>query len=430
MKNLPVLLLFLAFSALSAGQMPAGTNIRAYRIRMTLDTGLRRIAICSQVDVAKGDGSRNTSLILAHDITMDSARMNGRDLPFCRNGDTLCLLTGLLTNSRLTFWYSISTDSFMYDKAIVLTRGMKWCPYLHDNISTLHSEVTVPEGYRVYSSGTPGRRRPGKTNCTYKFSSRVNSGLPFIIAPAGYYTEKSGHQDGFSIKYCFLNKDSSLQRSIMTESLSALKFCNEYIGRYKQRQLTYIEVPGFGSAQSLETFILMSSEFIRYFNLYKDMKSWVAHETIHQWIGTGYFNAIYSSPRYGTFIEESLTEYMRYVYIEKCYGLDSLAGQIKHLVNIYNNEIKGTDQDLPASGNQPGRVFYCTAPLIFHLVRQDIGDLKWQRFIRKLYSGYYGRGIDYEIFKKTLSLYATPDVITRMEENINRKGIPGGIICR
>jgi hypothetical protein len=137
--------------------------------------------------------------------------------------------------------------------------------------------------------------------------------------------------------------------------------------------------------------------------------------------------ADYKFPRYGTFIEESLTEYMRYIYIEKTFGQDSLAGLIKYAVNIYNTEIKGTDQDLPGSMNLPGRAIYCNAPLIFHVVRMDVGDEKWQAFIRKLYAGYYGRSISYDDFSKTLGLYATKDVVIKMEAYITRKGIPDEI---
>jgi len=75
-------------------------------------------------------------------------------------------------------------------------------------------------------------------------------------------------------------------------------------------------------------------------------------------------------------------------------------------------------------------VIYCNAPLIFHVVRMDIGDIKWQYFIRKLYSNYYGLCIDYEDFKKTLRLYATKDAINQMEKYANMKGIPDKIVCK
>jgi hypothetical protein len=430
MRNFAILLLIFAFSVSVAGQTPMRTNIKSYTIKMKLDTISRRIEIRNLINIEKADTNRKSKLFLSSNIDIDSAKVNGRKLKLSRAGDTLCLQISIVKSNKLTFWYSIPIDLFTYDKAIVLTRGMKWCPYLQDNISALNSEVTVPVGYKVYSSGSLESKSMEENNITYKYSNRINSGLPFIIAPIDYYSEITKHQNGFSIKYCFLNKNTSLQNSIISESLSTLNFCTNHIGNYKRKQLTYIEVPNFGSAQSLETFILMSSEFIKYFGLSQNMRFWVSHETIHQWIGVGYFNSIYTSPKYGTFIEESLTEYLRYVYIEKTFGKDSLAGQIKYVVNIYNTEIKGTDQDVSISINIPSRVIYCNAPLIFHVVRMDIGDIKWQSFIRKLYSKYYGRGVGFDDFIKTLKLYANNAVINQMEKYINTKGIPDKIVYK
>ena len=258
----------------------------------------------------------------------------------------------------------------------------------------------------------------------YEFHNKLNSGLPLFIAPTAYYKETDKKQNNISIRYYFHNADTALNNSIIKESLKAIDFCVHYIGSYNRTQLTYIEFPTFPMAQSLETFLMMGTDFIKMFGKYPDMKFWVAHETIHQWIGVGYFDAIYTSPKYSRFIEESLTEYVRYIYLEKNFGKDSLAGQIKDVVNIYNKQIKGTDQDVPVSSNSPNRVTYCVGPLIFHVVSIKIGENNWQKFISSLYSKYYGKIIDYEIFKKELSVYAVPTVISNMENELEAKGIP------
>ena len=61
---------------------------------------------------------------------------------------------------------------------------------------------------------------------------------------------------------------------------------------------------------------------------------------------------------------------------------------------------------------------------MLHTIRLEIGDSKWQSFIRKLYADNYGKVIDYNTFKNTLSLYANPSVIEKMENSMNKKGIP------
>jgi hypothetical protein len=53
-----------------------------------------------------------------------------------------------------------------------------------------------------------------------------------------------------------------------------------------------------------------------------------------------------------------------------------------------------------------------------------MGDKKWQTFIRKLYSKYYGKVIDYAVFREQLIKFASAETVIRMEKHLNEKGIP------
>jgi len=97
------------------------------------------------------------------------------------------------------------------------------------------------------------------------------------------------------------------------------------------------------------------------------------------------------------------------------------------MVDIYNHEIKGTNQDVPVSVNQPNRITYCVGPLIFHVLRMDIGQEKFRNFIRTLYARYYGHNIDYDDFKKMLGRFASKEVISKMERSVEKTGLPEGI---
>jgi len=424
MKNF-ILLLFLliVFCSFQETKKPE-VVITSYNIEMKLDTVLRKLDIQAVLHIENPDTAGVIQLLFSHRMKIDKAQVNGKPVNYKFANDTLSARVGSLNKIELTLNYSLPIDTFKHDKIFALSRGMKWCPYFHDNLSELNSKVTVPKGYKVYSSGELISNNETSDGRCFEFHNKINSGLPFIIAPISYYKEIDKKQNNISIKYCFHNPDTALTNSLIKESLKAMDFCINYIGDYNRTQLTYIEFPGFGSAQSLETFLLMSDDFIKYFGLYHDMKFWVSHETIHQWIGAGYFNTIYKSPKYACFIEESLTEYMRDIYIEKTFGKDSLAGEIKDRVHTYNKEIKGTDQDVPVSSNMQIRVTYVLGPLIFHVVRMKIGEDNWHKFISSLYSKYYGKVIDYEIFKKELSVYASPSVISNMENELETKGIP------
>ena len=119
---------------------------------------------------------------------------------------------------------------------------------------------------------------------------------------------------------------------------------------------------------------------------------------------------------------------MRYQYIEKKYGADSLRQIIKQSINEYEIKIKGTEKDLPIIVNKPNRITYLIGPLIFHNIRLEIGDEKWQNFIRQLYSDNYGKILTYNKFYETLNLYASDSLMNKMEYWINSKGIPDNMI--
>jgi aminopeptidase N len=399
-------------------------DITSYNIVMKLDTVSRKLEIQTDMLIEIPNTSKIIKLLFSDLMKIDKATINGNKLDYTHTNDTLFANVGSLNKIKLTLNYSLPIDSFKNDKMFALTRAMKWCPFVRDDVSELTFKITLPKGYKAYSSGELISNNETNNSNYYEFHNKLNSGLPLFIAPTAYYKETDKKQNNISIRYYFHNPDTELNNSIIKESLKAIDFCVHYIGGYNRTQLTYIEFPTFPMAQSLETFLMMGTDFIKMFGKYPDMKFWVAHETIHQWIGVGYFDAIYTSPKYSRFIEESLTEYMRYIYLEKNFGKDSLADQIKDVVNIYNKQIKGTDQDVPISSNSPNRVTYCVGPLILHVVRMKIGEDNWQKFISSLYSKYYGKIIDYDIFKKELSVYADSTVISNMENELEAKGIP------
>jgi hypothetical protein len=417
------LILLIVFSSFySIGKNEA--DVISYSIVMKLDTVARKLEVQNVINIENSGSSKICTFLFWNNIKINNAQLNGKNLDYKFDNDTLSVNIGSAKKIKLTLNYTIPIDSLItFHKygIIALTRGNWWCPFISDDISALHSKITVPGGFIVYSSGELINYSETANGNYFEYYNFINSGLPIIIAPENYYKQVSKKQDNISIKYYFHNPDHALTNSIIDESLATIHFCVNYIGNYNRSQLTYIEYPGFPSAQALETFVMMGSDFIKY---YPQMKYWVAHETIHEWMGAGYFNAMSKSNKYGRFIEESLTEYMRYLYLEKTFGQDSLAGQIKHMINVFNNEIKGTDQDVPILVNLPNRVTYCVGPLIFHVVRKEMGEENWHNFIKSLYSKYYGKMIDYNDFRKELSIFTNQSVISKMEKSIESKGIP------
>jgi hypothetical protein len=424
MKNLIFVFLFFFTINSWGSNKKKELNIISYDVDIKLDTTLQKIDVSTTISIENSDTTRFVKFLFSDWIKINKMTLNKSRLEYSQKKDTLLVRIGDKRTIKLFLNYSLPIFKFKHDKIISLKRELKWCPFIYDDLSVISSRISLPKGWTVYSSGSLKNYSKNDTISVYKFQNKINSGFPIIIAPVGYYKEVNVTQNKYNIKYCFHNNDSLLTRSIINETHKGLEFSTEYIGKNKCHYLTYIETPAMDGAQSLETFVLMGTNFIRYFGLYPDIRFWPSHETIHQWVGAGYFNSISKNSRNRWFIEESLTEYLRYIYVKEKYGCDSLNTEIRKSINYYNTNIKGTKEDVTISANLPNDITYCIGPLILHTVRLEMGDEHWHKFIRKLYADNYGKVIDYDVFKKTLSLYANQSIIQKMEDSMNRKGIP------
>ena len=254
-------------------------DVISYNIEMNLDTISRKLDIHSDIFINNSDTTSDIHFLFRDWIKIDKALLNGMIINYTQNKDTLSVNVENMKNLKLTLDYTLPIDSFKQDKVIALTRAMKWCPFIYDDISELNSKITVPNGFNVYSSGTLLNYYENIGTNHYKFQNKINSGFPYFFAPVGYYRETAKKQNGINIKFYFHNPDSVLTNSIINESLLGLNFGTRYIGNYNRPNLTYIEFPGFDSSQSLETLVLMGSNFIKYFGLYPDIRFWPSHET-------------------------------------------------------------------------------------------------------------------------------------------------------
>ena len=422
MKKLALLSLLLLFvvNVMAVEKRP---EIISYRLDMKLDSAGRLLNVQALIHLAKNDSAREVRLNFADIIPIHKATCNGDTIVYRRSQDGLLFQLPPVRKCKLQFDYTLETDSFKSDRVIALVRARKWLPYFFDNVASSEINLTVPAQYYAYSSGIQHDYQFDGVNREYHFNVKVNAGIPLFIAPVDYYTEVSQQWKGKQLCYFFHTTDTAKANTVARESLLAFRFAYRFIGKYRPTTFTYIEFPGFDFCQSMPGFVLMGPEYITNVNK-PDKRYWVGHETLHQWVGNGYFTALYNHSSYGRFMEESLTEYLRMVCLQKSFGDDTLKAMLHENCRIYNTYIKGTAEDLPIAANRPNWVTYTVGPLIWHLVRQEMGDKKWQHFIRKLYSKYYGKVIDYSVFRRQLTKFASEETVLKMEQYLNAKGIP------
>ncbi|MCD6087051.1 MAG: hypothetical protein J7K11_03700 [Candidatus Hydrothermae bacterium] len=343
--------------------------------------------------------------------------------------DTLNLIVPpeLKSKEELTidFDYTLPVNT-LKNGMVFLRREDRWYPLQYDDIARWRVVIQIPNGYIAFSVGNLEVKEifPEYLQFIWESEKPLPS-FPLIIAKSESITKTVKNIDSKNINFYFSSKDTEIVKEIIAETCDAFKFYNELIGEYEHNQLTLIEIPDAPFVQSLSTIIMIGSPFIHYFN--KGLNEWPSHEVAHQWCGAGMY--VKSDTRGRWFIEESLTEYFRLMYLEKTKGENTLNEALQSKLEKYKS-IAGTEKDVPIIDikypmKESGIVIYKKGPYIMHKVRSKIGKENWCNFIKEIYRNYKGRFFTYDEFKKYLSIYDEDGSCTLMLEKwVTKTGMP------
>lgn len=343
--------------------------------------------------------------------------------------DTLKLVipSELRSQKTLTiaFQYLLPVDTL--EKSIVfLRREDRWYPLWYDDLAVWKLKTRVPRGYHVLSVGNLVGDKFFLNQAQFIWESEVPlPTFPLIIFSTSHFTKTVKNIYGKPINFYFSSKDTVTNNDIISRICEAFKFYNELLGEYPHAQLTFVEIPRIQFVQSLSSIIMAGDIFIRYFS--KGLNEWPTHELAHQWNGSGIF--IKSDSRGRWFMEESLSEYLHLMYIEKTQGEKSLKKALEEKLKKYDS-VAETDKDRPLMDikyltKENSIIIYKKGPYIIHKIRNKIGDSNWLKFLREIYKHYNGRFFTYDDFKKTLAYYDKGGRCAwALEKYMTEKGMP------
>jgi aminopeptidase N len=484
--RLLIILFLLTIVSCSENQF-SKIKIESYDIKTSFDTtaGYLYVKATIQINMEKNyDDKINLLFSRPSKITKILFTKKNVDYPVSYHFDKETIIIDipkqLQINKQLllNLEYQFPIDYFTTNKVFKFFRNFNWCPFQYSNFTTFKIEIETPKDYEAYSSGDLVESKNDENHSHYIWENNCFIGFLLIITPKHYYSVIKRFIDNKELNFYFINIDTSITNIVFDELCKSFHYYNTLLGEYRHKQLNLYEIPDSENyALSLGNSIICSNNLLKMSvisNLNRtDIQSedsiipsksidsisnplikdstfasiiknefqkrqvndtlikrknkkvldWISHETAHQWIGYG-FDYLFDS-RLFKFISEGLTEYVRYMFIEDEYGKDSLNSVIKKARLIIKKNILNTEYDIPLSSNSGSSAIpYIKGPLVFHYVRQQIGDDNWKSFLRTLYNKYYGKVIDYNIFKAELSKYdKTGKVVKRMEEMTEMTGV-------
>ncbi|MCA1765271.1 MAG: ChaN family lipoprotein [Desulfobulbaceae bacterium] len=269
-----------------------------------------------------------------------------------------------------------------------------WHPYLHqDQIFEL--TAVIPQNFEAISEAEEisTTEKSGNKSVAFSFGHPL-AGINFIAAP--FIVEKTAFGDDRELYTYFLAEDRELAPEYRRKTLEYLNRYEKLIGPFPYKRFSVVEnlLP---TGYSMPTFTVLGQSVIR---LPFITETSLGHETLHQWFG----NSVRTAPA-GTNWSEGLVtlladaEYMR----EEGKGAEFRKNQlIKYHSYVHaDNEITlanfiGARSHLIRGQEALRAVGYTRSAMLFHMLRNRIGEEKFIEGLRDFYRRFKHGAADWQ----------------------------------
>ncbi len=390
---------------LPAGGIQAAAPVR-HELTVTLEPEQHGIAVIDMVTLPEPLGRDQSLQFTLHpDLTVDAAphrlrcsRPESDSSPAGLMPQT-CTLTAGEPVSTLTLRYSGTiqhalrqqgddtrgfqeTPGFIGAEGVFLTGASQWYPQFGGEFVNFTLEVTLPESWRAVSQGS--RRLDTVTGRQRRNRWEEQSPQEEIFLVAGPFTEYSEPDStGPITAYAYLRTaDPALARRYLDATGPVIESYQRLIGPYPYGKFALVEnfwETGYG----MPSFTLLGAKVIRLpFILYSSYP----HEILHNWWGNG----VYVDYANGNW-SEGLTSYLADHLLKEQQGEG--AAWRRDLLQNYTDFV-GVGKDFPLAqfhgrhSASTEAVGYGKAQMVFHLLRQELGDNAFIQGLRQFYRKY------------------------------------------
>ena len=276
-----------------------------------------------------------------------------------------------------------TTDGLIDPRGAFLAGGTLWYPQRFDEPAPFTLRVTAPDGWESVSQGrrVPGPASGGWPSVTWICEQPMDE----IYLVAGPYKLREELHDGVAVQtFTYGHQDEELCRRYIDATKDYLDLYSERIGPYPFAKFALVEnfwQTGYG----MPSFTLLGDRVIR---LPFIVHTSYGHEILHNWWGNGVF-VDYESGNWC----EGLTVYgADYLYKEResaaaarDYRRTSLQAYLDYV---------GAGRDFPLTefrsrhDASSAAVGYNKAMMIYHMLRQQLGDDAFWAVLQEFYDRY------------------------------------------
>jgi aminopeptidase N len=332
---------------------------------------------------------------------------------------------------HLRFVTPSETAGHIGPEGVYISSESSWYPDVPESLSTYALQVAVPAGWTVVTQGKAGESRACPARLcrddnmvmTEWTVTQPSEALTLVantfVSMSRDWTAKTGQRIRLST-YLFPD-DAHLAEEYLDATARYLDAYIPLLGPYPFEKFAVVE-NFFASGLGMPSFTLLGSGIIKrhYVQPYA-----LGHEIVHSWIG----NAVFNRAERGNWVE-GLTTYLANYYWHELTGDRAQAqDQRRLMVQSYNLHVP-PERDYPVAqftqklDEHDNAIGYQKAAMLFHLLRQEVGEEIFWRTLKYFVAQYRGRHAEWRDLERVFTEESLRDLRWFFAQWLEQDGAP------
>ena len=332
---------------------------------------------------------------------------------------------------HLRFVTPSETAGHIGPEGVYVSSESHWYPDVPESLSTYTLLVAVPTGWTVVTQGKAGEahacpvgacRHDGMVMTEWTVA-QPSEALTLVanrfVTTFRHWTARTGQRIQLST-YLFPD-DAHLAEEYLDATARYLDAYIPLLGPYPFEKFAVVE-NFFASGLGMPSFTLLGSGVIKrhYVQPYA-----LGHEIVHSWIGNDLFNR---ADR-GNWVE-GLTTYLANYYWHELMGDPAQARDQRRLMVQGYNLHAPPERDYPVAqfthklDEHDNAIGYQKSAMLFHLLRQEVGDETFWRALKSLVGQYRGRHAEWRDLERVFGEESHQDLRWFFAQWVEQDGAP------
>ncbi len=319
----------------------------------------------------------------------------------------------------LRFTSPDKTTGYIGPEGVYLTSETLWFPTVIDALATFQVRTTVPSGWESVTQGkeTSHITSQGQTTSEWNMPRPTEA----LTLAANQFVKKERLWNGITLATYLFPEDAQLAEQYLDATVMYLDMYTQLLGPYPFSKFAVVE-NFFPSGIGLPSFTLLGNRIIKrgYTQPYS-----LGHEIVHSWFGNSVFNHFSN----GNWVE-GLTTYLSNYYYEEVHASEGTALKKRQQMSFEYNLYATGEKEYPVrkfhhkETRIDNAIGYQKTAMLFHMLRQEVGDEHFFNGIRMLIKKWTEKHADWAAIQQIFTETTGRDLSWFFTQWVDQSGAP------